>query len=276
MHSIQKPVFKKTQYLRRYFAVVICTISLLVLNIKSVCSSLLHNIGMLNISASRSGIPSTNHQTFLVKADQQLGQAIQIDRNDVISRVWLASIRMDQSLPAAAQLIREAQSLSHRPLCYINHLDPLRLYSHPKDFVFTNLVSFDHPQSSWQFFSHYLNKNESVLSFSETSEKRNCIARIHTHHQRFDNHFSSLQQAVQLKLGQSYQFAATIRAYGIETAWMGIASAWGGQPIINTETWQTYLFNFTSSITQPETVLFVVEAGHGILEIKDVSLIALD
>jgi len=249
-------------------------ILLLITNSSYFYTSFLHNAGMLHYQRvfASGKISATDWEP----AATILQRAIKKNSNDGIANLRLAGLfTLLGEYSLARQYAKDGLAVFGRPTCYLEQHDFLRLISTPSEYIPEYLLDFAHPQSRWRFEQVYLATGE--ILFDAKAENQGCIARIVVDHDASPNRFVWLWQEVQVKPNTDYQFSATVRVSGLEQAWLGIRSQWTGIPILNSSTWQPITYGFRTQSTQTtEAVQFVIEAGHGILEIDNIALEAIN
>ena len=100
-----------------------------------------------------------------------------------------------------------------------------------------------------------------------------CGATITVNYDLHPQRYVVLRSTVRVVPNKIYLLKAQILTQGIETAWLGIASQWTGQPISQQNQWREVTFAFKTKPDQfNETIQLVIETGHGTLQITNVGL----
>jgi len=168
-----------------------------------------------------------------------------------------------------------AVTMDGNQLCQRNENDFVRLISDLRKTTFPSLP-FSHLHTYWLFQKNDEANGTLQYSLSPTNSVE-CQAQIVYNFAPQPNRFLILWHNVNLKANTTYKLAAFVKAHGITDSWFGIASQWHGQEITNSSTWQsvTYVFH-TDTVTDVETIQFVIGGGQGQLNLRDVRLIELD
>ncbi len=233
-----------------------------------------HNMGMLQYQ--RFTTNNTAKPIQPTSIEHTLHQVIDRNRSDGSAMLRLAGLyTLLGEYELAATYTRDGLTAIGKPQCYIEQQDFWRWMAAPPAYIPDKLLDFAHPQSRWRFEPVYLTSG--AIEFEPKPNNQRCIAKIIADHDLTPNRFLWLWQETKVKPNQPYQFSALVRATGLEEAWLGIKSKWTGTPIFNSPEWQAVSYMFTTSPTQSsESVQFVIEAGHGTLEIDNVVLEPLE
>ena len=247
---------------------------LFIVELPYLSATFFHNIGMLQYQRF---ITSTTVKPVQPPSiANTLHQVIERNPNDASAMLRLAGLYtlLGQN-ELAAEYTRDGLTVLGKPRCYIEQQDFWRWMATPPAYIPDKLIDFDHPQSRWRFESIYLATG--TIQFEPKRDSKHCVAKIIADHDLVANRFLWLWQETQVKPNQRYQFSAVVRATGLEQAWLGIKSQWAGTPIRNSPEWQAVSYTFRTLATQSsEAVQFVIEAGHGTLEIDNVVLELLE
>jgi hypothetical protein len=245
-----------------------------VINLQHLYARFVHNIGMLHYQQTfgKSNIVTNTWYS----TSETLQEAIALNPTNASANLRLAGLfTLLGEYQTAEKYTQNGLLVLGKPRCYIEQHDFWRSVAMPKEYIPDQLLDFAHPQSRWNFEKIYLDTGN--IFFDTNTDSKHCIARISADHDLTPNQFLWLWQEIKVMPGHTYQLSATVRSIGIERAWMGIKSQWTGIGILQKQGWQHIFYKFNATPTQrTETVQFVIDVGHGTLEIEHVTLEEVD